>query len=210
MAGGYFTKQADFRNAKFLNDVNDTVVGGAISTLPAGFTQFQQTQPGDRLCLDDLTALALSDTTVGTLFGGIYMYVGTLSSSAASPAVGTIAFTRAADLVSTVAYQVTADVQPTTTNPGLVVGIFINAVTKGNFGWIQICGIASVLFDSSVVATTAGSLVSAKASASVASTADNGVTVSQITVAAMIGVSTTTVTTSTISKVMMTRGFGRI
>src|ERR1700758_821268 len=99
MAGGMLTKQADQLTARFLNDVNDAVAGGAIVSLPSGVTgpAVSATQPGDRIVLDDATALALSDTAIGTLFGGIYMYVQTLSSSTAAPARGTGAFIRAAD-----------------------------------------------------------------------------------------------------------------
>ena len=213
MAGGYFTKQADYRNAKFLNDVNDAVLGGQISTLPSGFTQYQQTLPGDRICLDDATALALSDTAVGSLFGGIYMYVLTLSSATANPAVGTIAFFTAASISTTApSYTVSSDPQPTTTNPGYVCGIFINALTKGNYGWIQIMGVASVLFDSTTLtATTAGGWVFAKASATTAGTADLLTGAASGThLAQGIGVAIGAAASSTISKVGMIRAFARI
>ncbi len=66
MAGGMFTKQADYLSARFLNDVNDTTVGGVLTTAPSGLgaTQWQQTLPGDRIVLDDATrrrALAVAD-----------------------------------------------------------------------------------------------------------------------------------------------------
>jgi hypothetical protein len=94
----------------------------------------------------------------------------------------------------------------------MIAGIFINAITKGNLGWIQVAGVASVLMDSTISTTVQGSLVVAKASASVASTADN-TTVTNPTaavVAAVIGVSLTTATTSTAVKTSITRGIGRI
>src|SRR5271163_1273620 len=141
MAGGMLTKQAVFVASK-LNLVNDTVAGGAIVSLPAGLTgpQVSQTLPGDKIVLDDVGAAALSATATGTLYGGVYMYVLTLSSSTASPARGTAAFWRAADIPSALAglYQVTADVQPLTTVPTFFAGVFLNAVTKGNYGWMQI------------------------------------------------------------------------
>lgn len=207
MAGGMLTKQADQLTAKFLNDVNDAVSGGAIVSLPSGspVPAASATQPGDRIVLDDITAAALSDTTVGTLLGGVYMYVGTLSSSTASPARGAIAFFRAADLGVT--YQVTADAQPTTAVPTYVAGIFINAVTKGNFGWIQVAGAASVLFDSaSLTAIAAGNWVTAKVSASTASTADVGAAAGVVTLAALLGVAVGIPTSAVISTVMLTRG----
>lgn len=209
-AGGMLTKQADFLTAKYLNDVNDAVAGGAVVSVPAGAPspQVSQTLPGDRIVLDDATALALSDTTVNTLYGGIYMYVqGTWTTTAA--VVGGIAFWKQADVgVQYVAY---GDAQPATATPSFIAGIWINALTKGNYGWIQIAGVASVLFDSAVTATTVGEMVVAKVSASVPSTADNGATVSQQTVADLLGVSIQTVAASTVSQVALTRSpFSRI
>ena len=218
MAGGWFTKQADYLNAAYLNDVNDQTVGGQIQSVPSNVpaTQGQQTQPGDRIILDDAAAYALSDTTIGTLYGGIYMYVQSTYVTTA-PAVGQIAFFRAADVGNftptspiTTPYVADGDAQPTTTLPGYVLGIYINAITKSYYGWIQIAGIASVLFDSTVTATTGGTLVNASTSAVVPSTAQNGEALTPATVAALIGTSVGTVAASTISKVAMWRGFGRL
>ena len=215
MAGGWFTKQADYLNAAYLNDVNDSQVGGAIASVPSGVTatQGQQTLPGDRIILDDATAYALSDTTIGTLYGGIYMYVQSKYTTTA-PAVGGIAFFKATDIGNTqqpgVAYIAYGDAQPSTTLPTYVLGIYINALTNAYYGWIQIAGIATVLFDSTVIATTAGDMVVAKASPANASTADNGVTITQATWAANLGVSVGTVSTSGASKVALLRGFGRL
>ena len=208
-----FVKPPFYSGSK-LNKVNDTLVGGQLTTMPTGFSQYQQNLPGDRIILDDVTALALSDTSVGTLYGGIYMYVATLSTATASPAVGSIAFFTGASVSgsASVPYQVTSDAQATTTLPAMIAGIFINAVTKGNWGWIQVAGVASILMDSTISSTVLGSLVVAKASATVASTADN-TTVTNPTaavIAAVIGVSLTTATTSTAVKCSITRGIGRI
>lgn len=220
MASGMLTKQADHLTARRLNDVNDTVAGGAVVSLPSGISGpiVSATQVGDKIVLDDATALALSDTTVGTLYGGIYMYVGTLSSSTASPAVGTAAFWRAADLPggASASYQVTADAQPTAAIPTLFAGVFINAVTKGNFGWIQIGGVATVLYDSAVTATVVGNPVSVKISAAVASTFDSGVVVTTATVAfsyagAFVGTAVDLPATSSLKRVIMQRNpFARI
>src|SRR5882724_318408 len=100
MSGAMLTKQADQLTARFLNDVNDATSGGAVVSAPSGVTAVQAsaTQPGDRIVLDDATALALSDTAVGTLFGGVYMYVGTLTPETAAPARGKFAFWRSNEL----------------------------------------------------------------------------------------------------------------
>jgi hypothetical protein len=211
---GYGFKQADFLTAKFLNDVNDTASGGVIVSVPTGAPspQVSQTAPGDAIIVDDITALALSDTAVGTLYGGVYMYVATLSSSAASPARGTCAFYRAADLPSATSqlYQVTADVNPLTTIPTFIAGVFINAVTKGNFGWIQTAGVVSCLFDSAITAAAVGNPVTPKQSAAVASTFDVGTalaatTAGAIVAASCVGVAIVLPVVSTITTVLWQR-----
>jgi len=213
MAGGMLTKQADQLTARFLNDVNDAVSGGSIVSLPAGVTgpQASATQPGDRICLDDAAAFALSDTTVGTLKGGVYMYYGTLSTSVANPQIGCIGFFQAVDVGSTSTvpgnYRVTADVQPISSVPTYIAGIFINNITKGNFGWLQVAGLASVLFESALTAAAAGNVVTAKVGPTTSGSADVGVSVaSPVTLAALLGVAVGLPVTSTISTVMLTRG----
>lgn len=221
MASGMLTKQADFLTAKFLNNVNDTVAGGAIVSVPAGAPTpaVSQLIAGDKIVLDDATALALSDTTTGTLFGGIYMYVGTLSSATASPARGTAAFYRAADLPTALSnlYQVSSDAQPTTTLPTLIAGVFINAITKGNFGWIQVAGVCMCLFDSTIAAATVGGYVTTRGAngtaATVASTFDVGaavvtpgtVAIANSQIAAGVGVAIVLPVVSTITAVLWTR-----
>lgn len=215
-------KQADNLSAKYLNNVNDAAAGGLIVALPSGVTgpTVNATQSGDRIVLDDATALALSDTVgTGTLYGGIYMYVGTLSTSTASPARGTGAFMRAADLPSALGglYQVTADAQPSAAVPTLFAGVFINAVTKGNFGWIQIGGVASLLFDSTITTAAVGNPVTIRISATVAGTFDVGVASAATlagaiaTVTTQVGVAIVIPVLSTITAVLMTRSpFSRI
>jgi hypothetical protein len=219
MAGGMLTKQADRLTAKWLNDVNDSVSGGAVVSVPTGAPspQVSQTQPGDRIVLDDATALALSDTTVGTLYGGVYMYVGTLATATASPARGTGAFWRISDLPggATQSYTVSSDVQPNTLLPAYIAGVFINpttssgtgvALTKGNFGWIQVAGTASCLMDNTLTSTALATTISSKVSATTASTWDAGVALTTVTLANVLGVAIGTPVISTISSVIITRG----
>jgi hypothetical protein len=210
MAGGMLTKQGVFLSAAYLNDINDAAAGGVIVSVPAGapLVAVSQTLPGDRIVLDDISALALSDTTIGTLYGGIYMY-GQFTYTTTAAVRGGIAFFAQADVGLN--YIFYGDAKPATATPSFIAGILINVITKGNYGWIQIAGVASVLFDSTVSATTVGSSVSAKVSAVVPSTADNGAAVSQQTMADMLGVSIQTVAASTISQVALTRSpFSRI
>lgn len=210
MAGGNLVKQNDFLNARLINDVNDASSGGVIVTLPSGAPspQVSQTIPGDRVVLDDATALLLSDTAVGTLYGGVYMYVGTLSTSTASPARGQVAFWRSNELPNgaTAAYTCTADAQPSTSVPTYIAGIFINAITKGNFGWIQVAGTSSALFDNTLTATNTGLWVSAKVSATLASSVDCGAAVGTTTLSALLGTAIGSPTASNISAVLLWRG----
>src|ERR1035437_2799052 len=209
MAGGMLTKQADMLTAKYLNDVNDSVVGGAIVSVPSGAPSvlYSQTQLGDRIVLDDVTALALSDTTIGTLYGGVYMY--TKVSITTRPIVrGGIAYFHAADVVAgNNGYYVYSDANPSTAVPTYVAGIFINVITTAYSGWIQVAGAASVLFDSgTLTAIAAGNWVTAKVSATTASTADVGAAAGVVTLAALIGVAVGLPTSAVVSTVMMTRG----
>lgn len=214
---GTFTKQATWLSAKYLNDVNDVTAQGQIQSVPSSVaaTQGNQTIPGDRIIMDDATAYANSDTAVGTLYGGIYMYV-QMTYVTTAPQVGSIAFFRSADIGATTftspitcAYVADSDPQPSSTLPTYVLGIFISVPTKSQYCWIQIAGVASVLFDATPTNTATGNMVVAAAS-QLGGLADNGVTITQATWAAQIGVSVAAVTTSGVSKVAILRGFGRL
>lgn len=209
MSGGMLTKQADFLTAKYLNDVNDSVAGGAPVSVPSGapVVATSQTRPGDRIVLDDITALALSDTVIGTLYGGVYMYVQAVIVTRAIVRGG-IGFFKAADVIAgTNAYVAYSDAQPSTTVPSYIAGVFINVITTAQYGWIQVAGAASVLFDSTALtAVAAGNWVSAKVSAATASTADVGPAAGVVTIAALIGVAVGIPTSAVVSTVMITRG----
>jgi hypothetical protein len=214
MAGGMLTKQAVSLTAKFLNDVNDSIVGGNIVSLPSGVPAppSSQTIAGDRIVLDDATALALSDTAIGTLFGGIYQYVQSLLTSTGTPARGQVAFFRTADVGVT--YQVTPDQTPTTALPTQVAGIYISAISKGNFGWIQIAGVANVLFHTTLTTTTVGNPVTVNiANTPVAGTGngDVGAAVTLASTVTILGVNLATATANTIGPVALLRSpFARI
>jgi len=158
---------------------------------------------GSRVALDSQTVRFTS--AVGTLFGGIYQYVfGTYTTQ--QPVRGNAVFW---DLsVGESSYQVNGDAKPSTSVPTLVAGVaLLTAWTKNTYGWMQIAGRASCLFDSAVTAAAAGNPVSAKVSATVASTFDVGANVvtatTPITVMATVGVAETTPVVSTISVVQL-------
>jgi len=226
MAGGQLVKQAVSLTAKFLNDVNDSTSGGNLVSLPSGVPvpPSSQTIPGDRIVLDDATALALSDTAVGTLLGGVYQYVGMLTGSTAAAVVGAPAFYRSNELPAgaTQAYTVTADVQPTAPGSWLA-GVFINVISKGSFGWIQVAGTATVKYAAAIVAggTTTGAPV--YASQGTAGTFNAGYTAAYnitnntdgslfVVTAAWLGVAIDAPANGGTGKVIITRGMfcGRI
>lgn len=101
--------------------------------------------------LDGTTAAAHSATSTGTLYAGTYMYVQFKSGSSASNAKGQIVFW---DLSSAANYQNYIVTPDPPTGASLVAGVTLNAVTKGNYGWIQVAGLASVKCKTSVTKGT--------------------------------------------------------
>ena len=123
----------------------DSVVGGRLSSVPTDVIASQgiQTIPGDRLLLGEADAQALDDPDVGTLYGGMYQYIRTKTTS-------TAAFARAHGVfwdtgVAATQYQVTAD-ENGLQGVGLFAGVTINTITKGYSWWIQTAGRISVQF----------------------------------------------------------------
>lgn len=154
-----YLKPGDFiGGSPFLNQVADSVVTGqpdALGVLP-GTAYGGALTAGDYLRLTDAEALALSNTTVGTLFGGIYRRVllkaGITGGGNTGFKLGQIVFW---DLVTAGAnpYQVT---NVEATDPQLLAGIVINAndtagaPLSGKWVWIQEAGLASPLYRAAV------------------------------------------------------------
>src|SRR6516164_4282691 len=76
-------------------------------------------------------SLRLSATGVGTLYGGIYQYVLFIAGATAANVRGQIVFWSDVTVPS-----VTGDV--TSATQGLIAGITLAPIAKGNYGWIQI------------------------------------------------------------------------
>jgi len=129
-------------SGQYLNAINDALPGGNGSS-GTGLPQYAG-QVGHELMLDHEQALKLSKTSVGTLYAGRYKYVQTRLASTQTAGVGQVAYWYDQD-----DYIVTPDV-----SVGCVAGIFINIITKGNYGYIQTRGLASVLFKASVTKAT--------------------------------------------------------
>jgi hypothetical protein len=130
----------------FLDTINDAFIGSPTSTGTGA-----QPYPGQ---LGGI--IALSETEAGnrgsaiTLHEGLYQYVLFKSGSTAANVAGQVVFySSAADRA---AYTVTPDV--TANTQGMVGGITLGAVTKGNYGWMQIGGTANVKYKSALSAAT--------------------------------------------------------
>jgi hypothetical protein len=138
--------------ARFLNDVNDAAIGG--SSPPLLISQPVGGQLGDHAYLSAAQALQLSDPAVGTLYEGLYQYVQMDPAAVATGTVrGGLVFWK--DFEN---YIVSIDA-PAVSNLSLCAGVALNVVAKGNYGWIQTAGKASVLFAAVVTDATAGDLV---------------------------------------------------
>lgn len=130
----------------FLNGgAGDEVIGGILTGVPSsiGASQGLQDIPGDRLVLGMADALALSNTSVGTLYGGMYQYVTTFLTSTATPTIKRGLFWRTASADNT--YTVTPD-ETGAMGADYWAGVSINTLTKGNSWWMQLAGKATVLF----------------------------------------------------------------
>ena len=152
MASGRFSKQADWFSAKLNANYTDSVIGGALTTAPAGLSanQGQATMPGDRVIFSPSDALAWSNNNVGNLYTGTYRYVATANSSSL-PAAGRAAFwecnnaTGAANSTQDGLYQVTSD-EDANHATSLFMGVFVNAIPKLAYWWVQETGKTSVRF----------------------------------------------------------------
>lgn len=161
MPSGPFSKQAIYRSfAINANYVGDTAIGGNINTAPSGLqtSQYQQTLPGDRILLSPADALAQSSANNNQIYTGSYRYVASLNTSSSAPAKGHGAFwvdvTNANNNITDSLYQVQSD---EAANFGVVqfAGVFLNAMTKGNYWWIQESGKTTCNFRNTITGTPA-------------------------------------------------------
>lgn len=142
--------------------IGETATGGKINrineTLPGGTGQSPippQTvgvgaapgQLGMAFELETADALFYSDTTLGTLFAGVYQYVRLDPACPVSAARGDAAFI--ANPANAGNFLVTAD-STVAANLNFVCGVFLGPLTPGNYGVIQILGLASLQFVTNV------------------------------------------------------------
>jgi hypothetical protein len=145
-------QQIPFRATRIaLNDVNDVSPFQSTPTASGSLTEYAAAL-GSRVWLDGSALGVKYDSAVGTLYGGKYQYVqfynGTVAAAVGGPTVW--AYNQANTCFEN--YIVSCDL--TAANLGRFAGVALNAVTKGQYGWIQVTGKASVLFKSSLTAAT--------------------------------------------------------
>lgn len=110
-----------------LNATNDPLPGQSVTG-----GQSYQGQLGATILLNASEALKLSDTSVGTLYAGLYQYVLFKSGQSGTTIKGGPVYWTDPDN-----FEVSADVASGA--PGFA-GVALNVVTKGNYGWILVEG----------------------------------------------------------------------
>jgi len=133
-------------SSPYLDKINDAFIGSGSSTGTGA-----QPYPGQLGAFMELTeaeAAAMSSSSSLTFLSGIYQYVQFISTSTDTVAAGQIV------LWSTPgSYIVTPDASAASVL-GFWAGVALCAVTKGNYGWIQVAGRANVLFKTGLTAAT--------------------------------------------------------
>lgn len=178
-----------------LNLVNDPYPA---QTTPSqsGSTALYAAQLGMRVWLDGNPGGVKYSTTSPAveLYGGVFQYVQAYNGTTA-PAVGqpaAWAYDQATVSGNVYAafqnYIVTADTN-SILRVGRIAGVFLNAITKGNYGWIQTKGLATVLFKTSISKTTPadGDLVLIDYVSGLADVPGDGTTVTFPLIKAIIG-----------------------
>lgn len=213
-----YLKSGEFiGGARFLNDVADASASGqpdVLGVLP-GTAYGGGLNTGDYLRVTDAEALSLSDTVVGTLFGGLYRRV---LLKAGITGGGNTGFKRGQmvfwDLATAGAdpYQVT---NVEATDVGIIAGYIINAndtagaPLSGKYVWIQVAGLASCLARAAVTSTTAfNAVVWTKAGAGADNATVDGIALatdptSYAAIMNIVGIAVVTMVNATATKVML-------
>jgi hypothetical protein len=184
----------------FLNTIDDAFTGGGADAT--------QNYPGQLLKTKRMTtaqAAALSKTTIGTLFAGVYQYVNFLLGSTQAAVRGQACFWKtAADYTNGI---VTSD--GGVTLEGRFAGVFLSVITKGNSGWIQVEGMASCAFRAAVGDTTDGNAVRITTTTfTFDSVADATANATYGTAKGVVGTAMEAAANSTVSRVLL-KGVGR-
>jgi hypothetical protein len=184
----------------FLNAQNDTYPGGGDASPGLAPGQLLKTKR-----LTNAQALALSKTSVGTLYAGIYQYVQFFLTSTQAAVRGNAVFWKTAAHFETGI----VDTDGGATLEGRFAGVILNVVSKGSHGWIQVEGEASCAFKSSVGDTTDGNAVIITTTTfTFNSVADATTDATYGTSKGVVGVALEAAASSTVSKVLL-KGNGR-
>lgn len=130
----------------YLNATDDVYPGGGSANNKFGG------QLGALYAINNAQAAALSKTSTGTLYAGVYQYVKV--KAGATPAVRGAAYFWD-NAVAPSAFQVVQIESSTTLTAASIAGIALNTITAGQYGWIQVAGIASVKYVASITGTKA-------------------------------------------------------
>lgn len=121
----------------FLNAENNPILGKSVSPDSLPSTAYGG-MLGKIFECDDAEALKLSSLVIGTLYGGVYQCVQTLSTSTQANAIGQLVFW---------SNQTTMIVTPDPPTPLMTfAGVLLNTVIKGNYCWICVAGSVNTLY----------------------------------------------------------------
>ncbi len=132
----------------YLNGGGSTVLGKSVSPDSLPSTAYGG-MLGKIVVVDDAEALKLSLTTTGTLRAGAYQLVQTKAGTSAAPIKGTACFWDTNANLGFDKRVVTPDISATIISN--FAGIYVDVPAKGDYCWIQIAGLASLLCRSSAM-----------------------------------------------------------
>lgn len=145
-----------------INNVNVPTVGEINAMFAAqglSINYGSQDDLGKIICIAESQAADWSYSTNGTLYGGLYQLVQLSSAATTANAVaGLAAFTLdGTSNAGAQGYVVTDESHADAVT--LIAGVFLNTITPGNFGFIQIHGKATVKYRAAVTDATIGDVV---------------------------------------------------
>lgn len=140
-----------------LNSVNDALAGGVQNSVSGIQIARDPGQLGGYYYLTQAEATQRYGALAAPLFAGLYQYVQCVSSATSTPpARGQGAYWSVLPTSYTNSLQnYIATSVVTAENESFFAGVWLNAVTPGNFGWIQVSGMASVLYKGTFTGTAA-------------------------------------------------------
>ena len=147
MSNYFGANQSMKLTSNYLNAIDDAAPGVPLASPSGSIVQDYKGQLGGLVTMSAKEAAKRSDTTVGTLYEGVYQYVKFKASTTASPTRGfMVAWDDYDDFV------VTTDIVDG--NSGKLAGVCLMSNTEGYYGFIQVAGRAGVKMHSSITKET--------------------------------------------------------